>query len=253
MQTQSSRIVHTLKEIEGNIGRERFFESRHPDATAFALTDRFAFLVATCLDRGAPSAVIWTIPWDLFKQLGHLDPRRLASMDLGELDRVIRALPHRPRYVNDAARTVHDLSNLITRRFGGDPEALWRGRHPTDVQGDLQGLRGVGPGIASMAITCLLRAFGPVFQETTLRDVDIKPDVHTRRVLQRLGLSQGDSDSEAISAARRLQPEAPCLLDAPLWWTGRNWCHASAPDCGNCALDEYCPKLNVPGTNQSTV
>ena len=41
------------------------------------------------------------------------------------------------------------------------------------------------------------------------REIDVKPDEHLVRVFARAGLSDGDSDTEAMHAARRLNPEFP--------------------------------------------
>ena len=50
-------------------------------------------------------------------------------------------------------------------------------------------------------------------------DVDIKA-----RQPEPLGIIDGDSTTEAIRAARRLNPEFPGELDWPAWWIGQRWC-----------------------------
>src|SRR5262245_11171230 len=61
-------------------------------ATEFALSDPFAFALATCLDRQTPSGVIWTIPYVLRKALDHLEPARIAQMDDADLAAAFAAL-----------------------------------------------------------------------------------------------------------------------------------------------------------------
>lgn len=75
--------------------------------------------------------------------------------------------------------------------------------------------------------------------------MDIKPDVHTMRVLYRLGVSQAESAQESIEAARSLNPACPADLDGPLWSVGRTWCHASKPDCGGCPVSGSCERYGV--------
>jgi len=53
--------------------------------------------------------------------------------------------------------------------------------------------------------------------------MDIKPDVHTMRVLYRLGVSSSLNTDSAISAARLISPSYPGAIDGPLWSVGRNW------------------------------
>ena len=61
-----------------------------PQAVEVALGDPYAFMIATCLDRGTKADIIWTIPDDMRMALGHLDPYRIAGMPLPDLTRLIR-------------------------------------------------------------------------------------------------------------------------------------------------------------------
>jgi endonuclease-3 len=73
---------------------------------------------------------------------------------------------------------------------------------------------------------------------------DVKPDVHIRRVFERLGFcGKGPTEQDAVEAARRLHPEYPGQIDKPTWNIGRTWCHASEPACTQCPLGDVCPKL----------
>lgn len=84
-----------------------------------------------------------------------------------------------------------------------------------------------------MAVQLVQTAFGYEFPGSDLSATDIKPDVHTRRVLWRLGVSeQKESDEAALAAARKLRPENPGSLDGPLWLIGHEWCHPRKPECG---------------------
>ena len=68
-------------------------------------------------------------------------------------------------------------------------------------------------------------------------DVDIKA-----RQPEPLGIIDGDSATEAIRAARRLNPEFPGELDWPAWWIDQRWCRPTAPDCAQCPLTGDCAK-----------
>jgi hypothetical protein len=91
-----------------------------PAAQGFALSAPYAFAIATCLDRGTKADIIWTIPYDMYSALGHLDPVRVGAMTEAKLADLFRRLPRRPRYINDAPRTVKELTEIVIRECGGD-------------------------------------------------------------------------------------------------------------------------------------
>ena len=61
-------------------------------------------------------------------------------------------------------------------------------------------------------------------------------------MFRRLGFIDNDSEKEAVSAARRLNPEFPGALDWPAWRIGNLWCRPTKPDCARCPLTKDCPK-----------
>ena len=228
-----------LDNVKPKISNREFFSAETFDATTLVLEDPYAFLIASCLDRSTKSERIWTIPYDLKQRLRALDVVAIAEIPQRKLDEIIRDLPHKPRYVNDAAKTILDLSRMIRDEFGGRAQKMWQGRSPEQFERDLRTIRGVGPHIASMTTNLVIRLYGDVFSRDDLNTVDIKADIHTCRVLYRLGIAAEDSDTAALEAARRLNPPYPGGLDAPLWWVGRQWCHP-APVCEACSLVRRC-------------
>jgi endonuclease III len=72
--------------------------------------------------------------------------------------------------------------------------------------------------------------------------MDIKPDVHTVRVLYRLGASESATEQAAIAATRRMNPSYPGEIDGALWGIGRKWCRATNPICSECPLTAVCNK-----------
>ncbi len=228
-----------FNDVKPMIRNREFFSAKTPEAATLALGDPYAFLIACCLERGSKSERTWTIPYGMKQRLGALDVDAIAEMPERRLDEIIRGLPHKPRFVNAAPRTILDLSRMIRDRFGGRAEKMWEGRSSKRFERDLRTTCGVGPGIASMTTNLLIRLHSDVFALEGLHAVDIKPDTHTRRVLYRLGIAAEDSDNAALEAARRLNPPYPGGLDAPLWWVGHQWCRPS-PVCKACPLVRRC-------------
>jgi endonuclease III len=242
-------VVQRLLELDGQIDRAVFFPTLEPEAARFVLDDAYAFLLATCLDRGTRAEIIWTIPWWLREQWGHLDARRVRSLDAGTILDALQSMPRRPRYLSAAPETIMALTRIVVDEYGGDARALWRGRTPVDFRETLRRVPGVGPGIASMAVQLVDRAFPGEMEESTSESLDIKADVHTRRVLYRLGFAEDASDGAAVRAARRLNPDHPGVLDGPLWYAGRVWCYPDEPDCPACYLASVCSQRGVTATS----
>lgn len=243
--TDTTAIREILLELSDRIDREAMIPTVEPEAARLILADAYAFLLATCLDRGTRAEIIWTIPTWLQRQWGHLDPHRIRHMDDDTIANAIANLPKQPRYRGAAVPTIRELTRIVVDEYGGDGRALWMDRPATEFRFTLERIPGVGPGIASMAVQLVERLFPGEIGTGPTSGLDIKPDVHTRRVLYRLGLASESTDRAAHTAARRLMPEYPGRLDAPLWYIGYTWCHASRPSCGACPMEERCQRAGV--------
>lgn len=213
-----------------------------PEAAPLVVSDPYAFAIATCLDRGAKAEVIWTMPYYIKKDLGHLNPNRIYEMSQDELVALFERLPRHPRFINAAPRTLKDLTRIVVEECNGDASKIWSGKRASEVKRTFESIFGVGPGIANMAVLLIEAAFSVRFDDLDHRQMDIKPDVHTVRVLYRLGVSEAPTESAAIEAGRALNPEYPGAVDASLWNIGRTWCFATEPRCTSCCLEAVCVK-----------
>jgi len=216
-----------------------------PEAAQIIKTNPYAFALAVCLDRGTKADIIWTIPYWLFQDLGHLDPFKIDQLSLEELAEVVDRLPKRPRYRTAAPRTIKDITDLVVRVYGGDASQIWEGKSAFEIKRVFQSVFGVGPGIASMSVLLIEQAYNLKFSDPDRRFMDIKPDVHTMRVLYRLGAAREISEQEAIYAARELSPDYPGAIDGPLWTIGREYCFAFNPDCSSCPMNGICRKSGL--------
>ena len=239
---QFPAIKEKLIAFGATIPTEELLPTVIPQAAPLVATDPYAFAIATCLDRGIKADIIWTIPYDIKNDLGHLDPREIYKMSLDDLAALFARLPRRPRYVNDAPRTVQELTRIVVEECDGDAFNLWRGKSAATVKRTFMSIHGVGPGIASMGVLLIERAFGVRFADLDRPHMDIKPDVHTVRVLYRLGVSDAPTIDSALQTARRLSPEFPGAVDGALWELGRRFCFASNPNCAGCPIRLECAK-----------
>jgi len=240
-----AKLVARLLGLGAELDPAVLFPSLVPAAAKFAVGNPYAFSIATCLDRGTRAEVIWTVPLDLKNRLGHLDPKRVAQISAEELRRIIEALPHKPRYVNAAPRTILELTRIVVDECGGDASRIWVDRPAAQVRQTFLRIYGVGPGIANMAVLLIEKAFGVRFSDMDRPQMDIKPDVHTRRVLHRLGMSKAETEPAAVTAARIANPTYPGQIDGILWHIGRQWCSASQPQCSACPVDSDCAKVGL--------
>jgi uncharacterized HhH-GPD family protein len=203
--------------------------------------DDFAFLLAAIFDQGVRAERAWRAPLDLRDRLGHLDPAHIAAEP-----KVVAEAIRRPkalhRFVNKTPRWVVSAAGRVLSEYEGDAGNIWRGS-PTAVQvrDRLDAFPGISQKKAAMAVMLLWRN----------RDVpidgmdgcDVAVDIHLRRVFLRTGLAERDEPSHLIRVARDLYPTLPGALDPPAWAIGREWCHASVPECPECRLTDVCPKL----------
>jgi len=68
-----------------------------------------------------------------------------------------------------------------------------------DVKRTLLSVYGVGNGIANMSLILIEGVYDITFSDIDYTKMDIKPDVHTMRVLYRLGVSSSLNTDPAIS------------------------------------------------------
>ena len=241
----SDKISQALLDYGKTIDPQELFPVVIPEAEGFAISTPFGFALATSLNRGTRADIIWTIPYDIHQNLGHLDPGWFSTVTINDLADLFSRLPRKPRYINNAPRTVKELTQIVVDEFNGDASGIWINRPAHAVTKTFQSIFGVGTGIANMSVLLIEKAYGIRFSDLDRPHMDIKADVHTKRVLYRLGVSLEQTENSAIKAARRMSPEYPGELDAPLWVIGRKWCHALNPMCVDCPMFVNCQKAGI--------
>jgi len=239
------RIANLLIDFNARIDPVELFPSLVPGATEFVLRDPYAFCVSTCLDRGTKTEIIWTIPFWIFQKVGHFDPNRFYKYSIEELTDLIENLPKKPRYILASPFTIHTLTKIVVEQFDGDASKIWVNKKALDVKKAFLSVYGVGTELSNMAVLLIERAYKIQFTELDHSEMDIKADVHTMRVLYRLGVSSAIKESEAKKAARLLNPTYPGGIDSALWVIGRNWCNPTGPACNQCPLEKECRRIDL--------
>jgi endonuclease-3 len=235
------RVIKLL-EFNDTIRPQELFEVKESGAAELLESDPFAFALAGVLDRGQKAEIIWTIPFAIKQKLGLLNPEYFLKRSNEDLEQLFRSLPYKPRYITDAPITVKGLSKIVVERYDGDTAKIWQNRTAAYVNSVFQQIHGVGPGIASMMVLLLERHFKLHFNDLDHQKMDVKPDIHVQRVFYRMGLIDNMKEQDALLAARRLNPEYPGALDAPLWRIGKQWCKPFSPICNQCFVNSVCKK-----------
>lgn len=96
------------------------------EADELLSSDPLALLIGFALDQQVTVQKAFSGPWELRRRLGHLDARRIAGTDPGELDRVFRERPALHRFPGSMAGKVAALCAAIVDRYDGDASRVWR-------------------------------------------------------------------------------------------------------------------------------
>ena len=245
MELDISEVRKRLLELKAQSDAEELFPTQHPDASKLVHSSPYAFCVATCLDRGTKADIICTIPYWISQITGHFDPKRFYEMSMEGITEIFLQLPKKPRYINAAPITFASITRKIVEEFGGNASRIWENKRASEVKKTFLSVYGVGNGIANMALLLIESMYGFKFSDLDHSRMDIKPDVHTMRVLYRLGVATTKQENEAIRAARFINPSYPGEIDGPLWLLGRKLCTAIDPDCDQCPMNPVCLRIEV--------
>jgi uncharacterized HhH-GPD family protein len=153
----------------------------NPDANRLLGEDPLALLIGYALDQQVTVQHAFSGPWELRRRIGHLDPARIAAMDIGELERVFRDRPALHRYPASMAQRVQALCRIVVEEYGGDASRIWTdARDGEDLEKRLLALPSIGQMKVYGILAILYRRYGvrlPGLEERlptwpTLGDVD---------------------------------------------------------------------------------
>jgi len=224
-----------LHKLEGQMTEDKA-------ADRFVRENPFAFLLSVVYSEAMRGHKVWEVPYLLKGRLGHLDPKKISTMNMADMLNIFSTKPCLHHYPKKMAFRTIRVSELVVSKYSGNARNIWND-NPTsfELQRRFEEFSGIGQKKASMAVNILARDFGVSIREE--QGIDISFDRHIRRVFLRTGLVKSDDMNEVIACARRLNPDYPGILDLPTWLIGRTWCKNEVPKCVNCPLSLCCLKL----------
>jgi len=214
------------------------------DALLFDLRNTpHAFVLGCLMDRRIDAARAWAIPHKISELRGGFSMEKLKKPGLEQWTETFKKhkLHTLPAIM---AEIFYFAVRDINAKYGGDAAEIWRGTpsSATVVYRFLE-FKGAGVKIATMAANILMRKFHVPFAD--LHSIDISPDTHVKRVMQRMGLVSKDvTKSKALIMimykARELNPEYPGIFDYACWKIGKDICHPTNPACAACPVHTEC-------------
>src|SRR2546426_12113626 len=101
--------------------------TQDPAANELLETDPLALLIGMVLDQQVKMEKAFGGPYELKRRLGHLDVRKIASMDPENLDTVFRERPALHRFPGNMARRGRGVGGRGGKGYGGEAGAGWGG------------------------------------------------------------------------------------------------------------------------------
>lgn len=150
--------------------------------------------------------------------------------------------------VNRFPRDLKSVARKIVRDYDSDVRNIWNGvktSNVDDIYLRLKEFDGIGDALAKMAQFILVRDYGIAGGERAKRYMSVKPDVHLRRVLFRLGITEHQTPKSTIAGADELNLRSPADFDWAVWTIGRKYCRPKNPDCEECPLGSSCQGVGI--------
>ena len=167
-----------------------------PAANQLLESDPLALLIGLVLDQQVKMEKAFAGPYELKRRLGHLDVRKIATMDPDKLNAVFRERPALHRFPGSMAARVQALCQAIVEDYEGDADSVWKAaRDGDDLAARIKKLPGFGDMKVKILVAVLAKKFGvkPRGWEKhaaswhTVADVDsVESMAHAREVKREL-------------------------------------------------------------------
>lgn len=199
----------------------RRLKNAYPDAhCALIHSNPFELMIATILSAQCTDARINIVTADLFRK--YRGPADYIAVSPEELQKDI----HSTGFFRNKARNIQAACKRLLTEFGGEvPRTM----------DEMLSLGGVARKTANVVLG---NAFGIAS--------GVVVDTHVSRITQRLGLTANVTPEKIESDLQLLVPKKHWVM-FPHWmiFHGRQICIARKPRCGDCVLNDICPKIGV--------
>ena len=227
------------------------------ESAGFLKSSDLGFLIAVQLDIGKKVWKAWRGPFLIAKSIGidNFNPFFLSQISSDKLIEILFEnklgcvnLPHKK-----AAENIISLCKIINTKYEGKPSNVWESSTSfDDLKKAISDLDGFGVGLTNM----ILRDFVtlgmiPQIKKTAeeMEKLQVKPDVHVKRVFYRSGLAEKENEKAALHAAKQYYKKCPMALDFAAFVIGVDYC--GSQDCDNCPIgfrkngEKLCPRIGL--------
>ncbi len=126
-------------------------------------TNANALLIGMLLDQQVPMEWAFAGPKTLLDRLGHLDPARIAAMDVDEFVAVCCDKPAVHRFPSSMGKRIHQLCAALVEDHGGEASDVWASAvDAKEVLNRLKALPGYGDEKAKIFVAILGKTQGVV-------------------------------------------------------------------------------------------
>ena len=124
-------------------------------------TNANALLLGMLLDQQVPMEWAFAGPATLKKRLGHLDPRKIAAMDVEEFVSICCEKPAIHRFPGSMGKRIHAVCEALVADYKGNAANIWKGVDDADeVYRRLRALPGYGDEKSKIFIAILGKSQG---------------------------------------------------------------------------------------------
>ena len=191
----------------------------YPTKTELRYSSTLQLLIATILSAQCTDQQVNKVTPGLFKK--YPDAKAFAEADMEELEQMI----YSTGFYRQKAKSIKGCCTAIVEKFGGEvPRTL----------DEMVTLPGVGRKTANLVLGIAEGIPGVVV------------DTHVTRLSNRMGLTKNKDPGKIEKDINALLPPERWLpISSELIYLGREFCPSRKPKCGECPVEEFCPKVGV--------
>ena len=213
-ESAKTKIARTKEII---VGLERTYPDAHCELVH---QNPLELLIATILSAQCTDKRVNIVTEKLFKK--YRSATDFANAKIPELENDIRTTG----FFRNKARNIRAACADIVQRHGGKVP---------NTMNELLELGGVGRKTANVVLG---NAFGV--------NVGVVVDTHVARLSHRFGMTRHRTPEKIETDLMELVPQQQwALFSHLLIWHGRRRCFARKPDCANCEVLKWCPRIGV--------